>query len=277
MEAARERGLVTQFCFASCSRSLVAFRRGALADAVADAELCLGVIDSHRLEVARPHAIGFLVHALIERGEGARARRVARVTRGARERAGVHNVHSPWCSFTYAAGGGRPCWSARRPPCARRVSGQLEVRNPAIAGWRSQAALALLGLGRSDEARRYAAEGVALARQWGAPRTLGRSLVAAGLAESGEDGLAFLREAVAVLEPREARLELARALVELGAALRRANQRSESREPLRRGLELATVCGAVPLAELAETEGLLRRERAPAPDRVERRRVAHAE
>ena len=43
-------------------------------------------------------------------------------------------------------------------------------------------------------------------------------------------------------------------MVELGSALRRANRRSEAREPLRRGLELATVCGAVPLAELAETE-----------------------
>ncbi len=69
----------------------------------------------------------------------------------------------------------------------------------------------------------------------------GKSLVACGLAEGGEDGLALLREAVAVLEPSQARLEHARALVELGAALRRANRRSESREPLRRGLELATV------------------------------------
>ena len=254
MEAARKRGLVTQFCFASCSRSLVAFRRGSLADAVADAELCLGVIDSHRLEVARPHAVGFLAHALIERGEVERARQLLEslaapengpastmfTLRGARSRMRqADGDHAGALDDLLALGA---------------LAEQLDVRNPAIAGWRSQAALALLGLGRSDEARRYAADGLALARQWGAPRTLGRSLVVAGLAESGEDGLAFLREAVAVLEPSEARLELARALVELGAALRRANQRSESREPLRRGLELATVCGAVPLAELAETE-----------------------
>ena len=42
---ARSRGLVSQFCFASCYRSLVACQRGALADAVADAELSLEVID----------------------------------------------------------------------------------------------------------------------------------------------------------------------------------------------------------------------------------------
>jgi class 3 adenylate cyclase/DNA-binding CsgD family transcriptional regulator len=254
MDAARKRGLVTQFCFASCSRSLVAFRRGSLADAVADAELCLGVIDSHHLEVARPHAVGFLMHALIERGEVSRARELLQslaapaneqasttfTLRGARSRMRLaEGDHAGALDDLLALGA---------------LAEQLEVRNPAIAGWRSQAALALLGLGRSDEARRYAAEGVSLARQWGAPRTLGRSLVAAGLAESDEDGLAFLREAVAVLEPSEARLEFARALIELGAALRRANQRSESREPLRRGLELATACGALPLAELAETE-----------------------
>ena len=57
-----------------------------------------------------------------------------------------------------------------------------------------------------------------------------------------------------MLEPSQARLEHARALVELGSAMRRANRRSEAREPLRRGLELATACGASPLAERAETE-----------------------
>ena len=127
-------------------------------------------------------------------------------------------------------------------------------RNPALFAWRSLAALALLGLGRVDEARRYAAEELALSRRWGAPRALGRSLVAAGLAEGGDTGTAFLREAVAVLEQSEVRFEHARALVELGAALRRGNHRSEAREPLRRGLELATRCGAAPLAERAETE-----------------------
>jgi DNA-binding CsgD family transcriptional regulator len=130
----------------------------------------------------------------------------------------------------------------------------IGVRNPALIAWRSPAALALLALGRSDEARRYAAEELALARQWGAPRALGRSLVAAGLAEGGEDGIALLCEAVAVLEPSPARLQHAKALVELGSALRRANRRSEAREPLRHGLDLATTCGAAPLAEQAETE-----------------------
>jgi len=43
-------------------------------------------------------------------------------------------------------------------------------------------------------------------------------------------------------------------LVELGAALRRANRRREAREPLREGLDLAHRCGATALAERARTE-----------------------
>jgi DNA-binding CsgD family transcriptional regulator len=72
--------------------------------------------------------------------------------------------------------------------------------------------------------------------------------------EGGAQGLTRLHEAVRVLEGSPARLEHARALVELGAALRRANQRAAAREPLRDGLELAQACGATRLIERARTE-----------------------
>jgi class 3 adenylate cyclase/DNA-binding CsgD family transcriptional regulator len=262
MDVARKRGLVTQFCFASCARSLVAFRRGSLVDAIADAELCLGVIDSHRLEVARLDAIGFVVYALVERGEVARARQLLQSdaapagelesTTPLPPRAGPLSLAGARARVRLAEGDHHGALDDLLALGA--LSEKLEVRNPAIVAWRSQAALVLLGLGRSDEARRYATEELALARQWGAPRALGKSLIAAGLAEGGEDGLMLLREAVAMLEPSQARLEHARALVELGSALRRANRRSDAREPLRRGRELATLCGAEPLADRAETE-----------------------
>jgi DNA-binding NarL/FixJ family response regulator len=57
-----------------------------------------------------------------------------------------------------------------------------------------------------------------------------------------------------VLEGSSARLEHARSLVELGAALGRANERSEARERLREGLDLAVRSGARPLVERAEQE-----------------------
>jgi DNA-binding CsgD family transcriptional regulator len=63
-----------------------------------------------------------------------------------------------------------------------------------------------------------------------------------------------LREAVALLESTPARLEHARALVDLGAALRRGNQRSAARGELARGQELAFRCGARALVDRAHAE-----------------------
>jgi DNA-binding CsgD family transcriptional regulator len=137
---------------------------------------------------------------------------------------------------------------------AGRHSEALGHHNPAFVAWRSQAALALLQLGEQDEARRLAAEELMQARTWGAPRALGAALRAAGLAEGGARGLPFLKEAVEVLTTSPAKLEHAKARTELGAALRRANRRSEAREHLRRAVELATICGAEPLAARADTE-----------------------
>jgi DNA-binding CsgD family transcriptional regulator len=127
-------------------------------------------------------------------------------------------------------------------------------RSPAFVAWRSQAALALLGLGDSDEARRLAGEELELARAWGAPRAVGAALRAAGLIEGGEQGLLMLEEAVEVLADSPAKLEHAKARTEFGAALRRANRRSQARDHLRRAVELATICGALPLASRAESE-----------------------
>jgi DNA-binding CsgD family transcriptional regulator len=70
----------------------------------------------------------------------------------------------------------------------------------------------------------------------------------------GRDGVDDLHDAVAILAPSPARLEHARALVDLGSALRRAGSRREAREPLREGLEVARRCGAAALVEAAHEE-----------------------
>jgi DNA-binding NarL/FixJ family response regulator len=57
-----------------------------------------------------------------------------------------------------------------------------------------------------------------------------------------------------VLEPSPARLEHARVLVDIGATLRAAGQRTQAREPLLEGLALATRCGARVLAGRAREE-----------------------
>jgi len=90
-------------------------------------------------------------------------------------------------------------------------------------------------------------------RAAGAPRrTVGISLCALGLIEGGQAGDPLLREALA---DSPARLEHARALVDLGALLRRGNSsRTEARKLLREGIELAHRCGAVALVQRAIDE-----------------------
>jgi DNA-binding CsgD family transcriptional regulator len=144
------------------------------------------------------------------------------------------------------------------------------IRNPSYSAWRSQAALALLGLGDRQEARRLVGEEIDLARRWGAPRPLGVALRAAGLVEGGDDGIELLRESVGVLATSQAQLERAKSFTELGAALRRANRRAEARPTLEEGLELAHRCGAIVLAERTHTELLATGAR---PRRLVRRDV----
>ena len=64
----------------------------------------------------------------------------------------------------------------------------------------------------------------------------------------------LLERAVDLLAASPARLEHARALVDLGAALRRANRRADARAPLRRALELADRGGMRLLARRARDE-----------------------
>jgi DNA-binding CsgD family transcriptional regulator len=126
-------------------------------------------------------------------------------------------------------------------------------RHPRYVPWRSLKAQALDRLGRHDEAVALATEELEIARGWGSPGTVGRSLRVLGTILRA-DGIDQLEEACALLEGVPARLEHAKALAALGAVLRRAGKSTEAREPLRRALELADISGAQPLADGVRTE-----------------------
>lgn len=70
----------------------------------------------------------------------------------------------------------------------------------------------------------------------------------------GEAAVEYLAAAASALEQSPARLEHARALTDLGAALRRSNRRTEARVPLARAQALAHGCGAVVLTDRAQAE-----------------------
>jgi DNA-binding CsgD family transcriptional regulator len=130
-----------------------------------------------------------------------------------------------------------------------------EPIQPAGLPWRSRAAVCLTLLREDPErALSLAQEEVELARRWGAPGALGIALRGLGVVLGDGPGEQPLREAIAVLDGSVAKLEHARALVELGAMLRRTGRRDDARELLRTGLKLARLCGATPLAERADNE-----------------------
>ena len=110
-------------------------------------------------------------------------------------------------------------------------------------------------------------QAVTLAQQWGTPSAIGSVMRVRGrLAGDPAQAIEDLRTAIEYLQRSPRRLVHARALVDLGSALRRAGRRTDAREPLRAGYELARECGADGLAETARLElsasGVrLRRER----------------
>jgi DNA-binding CsgD family transcriptional regulator len=108
--------------------------------------------------------------------------------------------------------------------------------------------------GDVDRARYLAAEELALARRFGAPRAVGLALLGAAVVERGDARIARLRDALATLEGSGARFDQARALVLLGGALRIARDRTAARVLLRDGLDLASRCGAAGLAGRARAE-----------------------
>jgi DNA-binding CsgD family transcriptional regulator len=128
------------------------------------------------------------------------------------------------------------------------------VRNPAVIPWRSGAAASLLALGRREEAAELAHEELRLARSWGTATGTGVALRAVGECDPDSAGTERLRESVAVLSSAPTRLEHARALVSLGARLRRQRRHLEAREVLRQALDLAHRCSGVVVAGRARDE-----------------------
>ena len=253
---ARRRGDIFNVAFMLMWRGKCQTDRGDLRAAVADLREALDLCVAHGMLVAWPYNIGFLANALLEQGDADEAARV--IDEGDfPEQLPVDEVHLVW----FRLHRGRLRIETGSPE--RGVEELLQVGetvrlvpldNPSSVPWRSWAAEGLRLLDRNDEARALAVEELALARRWGAPHTIGASLRVLGLVEGGEAGLERLREAVEVLAGSEARREHARALVDLGAALRRANQRTEARERLGEGVDLAQRVGALGLAERANDE-----------------------
>ncbi len=256
IEDGRRRGAASTVATFAFPRAFGYLRRGMLRDAEADARSSFEQKMAMDGEHGPPWPLACLVDTLTELGDFVGAEKgLARLSaRGADEPEML-----AWAFLTEARGRlrvaqGRTDAGVADLLDAGRRWDRLCCTGSAVPRWREDAASALAQLGERDAAGRVAAEQLELARAGGLPRALGAATRVAGVVAPTAGRLPLLHEAVELLEQTPARLDLARALVDLGAAIRRDGRAGQAREPLRRGLELAHRACATPLAQRARDE-----------------------
>ena len=245
--------------------AVLALRSGDLARAEDDARTALELAVRHRVLWTVLWAGAALTQALTDQGELEQAEAV--VSAAPFERA---PGSSPWLHALLARARLRIAQgrSGEAHADLEQIRDHTIIDNPSYVPWRSTLVAAL---GAGPQAAQLAQEELVRARALGQPRGIAGALRAVAMAGGQDDARIELAEAVAVLRGTPARLELARALCDLGSAQRRRGERRAAREPLREAAELARACGAEPLATRAHEELLAsgarpRRERHSGPD-----------
>jgi DNA-binding CsgD family transcriptional regulator len=254
VEMAHERGSILELGAAMQSRSVARFQAGRVVEALADAE---SAVDAGRWGwgATLPMAHAQLVFALLERGEVERAEAALELP-GGEQRWAVNISYGVYVIARAAVwhAQGRSEEALEQLRVAEQLGRAVNARHAALLPWRPLIVRILLERGDGPEAARHAQDDVDEARRFGAPGPLGAALRGLGLAIGGAEGVELLRESERTLAPSPARLEHARTLVELGAAVRRAGEPSEARDRLREGLDAAHRCGATALVERALEE-----------------------
>jgi DNA-binding CsgD family transcriptional regulator len=251
LQRARDEGHATRLGIIHGERAMIALARGALHDALIEAETGLLLVEPPHFVV--PQLLAVAIYVEIERGDLEAAAEHA----AAGDAAGIATGRGYGAEFLLA----RARLRLAQGEVERGVQGLLQCGEQVEAvgvrwpnHWQTYAAPAIASLGDADTAARLAREQLETCRRVGAPGALGRALRMAAPAVSEEERLELLQEAVAVLERSSARLELAHALADLGAELCRCRRRREGRDAQRRAIELADQCGAIVLAERARAD-----------------------
>jgi DNA-binding CsgD family transcriptional regulator len=250
---ARRRGSVLAFALAGVLSARQMLWTGPVDEAVHDARTALDVLPAG--SIYRSSAAYCVVSGLLEQGLGDEAAAVLRPL------AAPGPAGSPFFTAWRLMAVGR--LAAHRGDDAGAVEAFLAVGrshaallivNPAVLPWRSEAALAARRLGQRDRADALIAEEGRLAERFGAPRAIGVARRTAGLLARGDDAIDLLGSAAVVLGDCGVRVEHARALADLGAAVRRHGHPAQARPILRDALALAEDVGALAVAEAARTE-----------------------
>jgi DNA-binding CsgD family transcriptional regulator len=263
---ARQRGSTLGFVVASVWRSLSARLQGMLREAEAEGRAALDAVAPHG--IYRLGAITMVVEALIEQGrmdEGRLMLDSAAISEELDAQRPSTQILLARAALRHASGDRELALADLRHAFER--IGRYTSASPIAMDARLRLVEILHELGRDDDALAEAERALTIARNWGTGGKLGAALRAHANLIGGEEGIAQLRRASDLLASSPLRLERAKALIDLGAALRRAGRRADAREPLRAGLDLAERAAAAPLADRA------REELAASGIRVPRQRV----
>jgi DNA-binding CsgD family transcriptional regulator len=255
IETARPRGWLIALAHGSQLRAMAFTRAGQARDAEADARLAF----DYKLPVTPPttmlYALHILLDALIELDQLETAEAALAAVGIGDPATGV--LGAPMVLQSRA----RLRLAQQRPAdaCADLLDAAARWRelgccHPVLASWRVEATEALVRLGDGASARRLAEEQLDLADRLRTPGSRGTALRAMARAAPADQRIALLENAASLLSESPAGLEHARALVDLGAVLRRANRRAEARGPLSRALDLAQRGGLRLLGRRARSE-----------------------
>lgn len=247
LEEGRQRGSLQLHGFALSWRVHLLTRIGEMAEAEADFRAGLALIGDELPPYYLAYGAALFADILLERGGLEEAEPLL----AAADPDITSLLHSSRSRVAYSRGQFEEARDAALA-CGEMLAWTGGRDAPSIIPWRSEAALAMAALGDTDEALRLATEELELARKQEVPRAIGVTLRALGVIE--DPGIDRIEEAVEILEGSGSRIELARALVDLGATIRRTGRRKDAREPLRRGMDLARHLGATVLEERALEE-----------------------
>ncbi len=252
VEDAARRAWPLAVATASYVRGLPLLWQGQVDDALADLELARGARRYGWHEFARSAASQYAL-CLIECGQLDRAQEVLDEDGPVAEPQDIEDVLRLYSLAELRLAQGRP---AEALEAALKVGeiGERTIHHFGYTAWRTTAAQGALMLAESDRARELADEELTRAERTDVLHMRIRARRVLGLCEPGPQGVRSLRAAVRLGLSAPPRLETIRALVDLGAALRRENRRTEARQWLKRGADMATRGGAAALGERARVE-----------------------
>jgi DNA-binding CsgD family transcriptional regulator len=284
LDYARRRGSAPVFAFASGWRCWLMHRLGELREAEADGHSCVELAMPQGWFLVVPLLLGNVVEVLVDQGEPAEAERLLR-SAGMMDRP-ADDFRAFWrvvyARIRLAVAQGRLADAQADAAALAACVGPTRFTTYPVDVPATLAATSVALADPDPETARADAERrIADARRWGTARAIGTALHSAALLQTGDERSERLAQAVAILSDSPARLEHARALVDLGATLRRGNRRASARAPLREALDIADACAAHPLAtragqELSAAGGRPRRPRISGVDSLtaSERRIA---